>query len=55
MDVDNRVPTPHGAENWQSPKRLGLTPLIQRRVEVPFVEATPQAIPPLPPRRSMPR
>ena len=46
---------PHGAEHFIAPEKLGLSPMVHRRVEAPSIEVTPQAIPPLLTRRGMPR
>ncbi len=46
---------PQGVENWKAPNRLRLAPMVHNRIETPSIEAAPQAIPPLPTRRGMPR
>ncbi len=55
MDIDSRAPAPEGAINWVAPNRLGFPPMPHRRAEPLPIEATPQAIRPLPTRRGMPR
>ena len=58
MDTEGRMPAPQGTENFIAPNRLGLSPMVHRRVETssPSIDVAPKVLPsPLPTRRGMPR
>jgi hypothetical protein len=56
MGTDGRAPAPQGVENFITPNKKGLSPMVHRRVETYFtsIEAVLQSPSQLPSRRCRP-